>query len=655
MNGRDIFLLVTQLLGGLALFIFGMRLMSDGLKRAAGNRLRSMLFQITRHRLAGLGAGTLFGAIVHSGPTVAMTVGFINAGLMTLASSIAVTLGANVGTTLSMQLVSFRLDDYCFLAIALGLVLEVGARHELARHLGGVLLGFGLLFLGMRVMSGGIEPLRGSGDLQAVLRFADSSSIGGIFLGLLASTLITAIVQSSGATIGMLFVLAGAGAFTDVGQVFPLVLGAQIGTCTTALFSAVGTNIEARRAAVAHLVFNVLGALVAIAMLRFYLWLLPAIGGDLTHQIANTHTLVQLVNALLVLPFTGPYARLIEKITPTKAKAPEHTYLDDRYLDTPEMAIVAALRETRRMATLARRTLIQAMRGFVMMTNEPFAQVAKNEAAVNELKRTIGEFLLRIASHQVSRRQSLIIQQLQGAVADIERIGDHSSLVVELVEDKVHRRIWFDDESMRQLIDLYHRAETILRLTEQSLDPMLPKETRQELAEEILSHRNDYAAESRALKERHRQRVLEKCEDALTAIFYNRFLTCFDKVVRHSKTIAFHELEPLFFVKPHKLERHADEVHRGPLPREGGFAVDESLFCEETVPPPDPKAFKRPAWAPPPDGPDGAPVRACVAPRPMTGPHEVLRPAPEPDANDDLANDSEEPPPPSKQPRPKPT
>jgi phosphate:Na+ symporter len=588
MSGTQVFFLVAQLLGGLALFLFGMRLMSEGLKHAAGNRLRGMLFQITRHRPAGFAAGTLFGAVVHSGPATAMVVGFINAGLMTLAASIAVILGANVGTTLSMQLVSFRLDEYCFVAIALGLILELaGTRRELLKQIGGIVLGFGILFLGMRTMGGGIGPLRETGDLQAVLAYSNSTA-GGIALGLLGGLVVTTVLQSSGATIGMLFVLAGSGVLTDLGQALPLVLGAHIGSCTTTLFGAVGTNIEARRSAAAHLLFNVAGAVLAAAMLPLYLWVLPEIGGDLTHQIANGHTLVQLVNAALVLPFARPFARLVEKLTPSQSKAPEHTYLDDRYIDTPEMAIVAVLRETRRMASLARRTLIQAMKGFVQMTSEPFAQVHKNEAAVNELKRTILDYLLQVASHRLSRRQSLIVQQLQSAVTDIERIGDHSSVIVELVTEKVHRRIWFDDPSMVQLIDLYHRAEEILRLTELSLDPLLPLEDRHELVSQILAQRDDYAAQSRALKEKQRRLVLENCGDALTAIFYNRFVAAFDKVVRHSKTIAFTELEPLFFVKPHKLKRHAEEVTRGPMPQGGHLQIDEAIFREETLPPPEP-------------------------------------------------------------------
>lgn len=585
MSGKDIFLLVTQLLGGLALFVFGMQLMSQALQRTAGGKVRNLLFHVTRHRLAGLAVGTTLGTMVHSGATTVMVVGFINAGLLTLVASIPVILGANLGTTLSMQVVSFKLDDYCFVGIAIGLLLELVCKRDLLKNLGGILLGFGLLFLGMRIMTACVAPLKGSATLEAVLRYSDASTIGGMFLGIGASTLVTGIIQSSGAMIGMLFALAGAGVFQSIDQLLPLVLGAHIGTCATALLGSIGTNIEARRSAVAHLLFNVLGALLAVAMVRFYRWAIPLTASDLVRQIANAHTMIQGVNALLFLPLVVPYARLVEKITPSRAKPAEKSHLDDRYLDTPEMAIVAALRETRRMAALARHTLVLAMKGLVQLTTEPFAAAQKNEQAVNELKKAIGDYVLRIASHKLSRRQALLVQHIQTAVADIERIGDHATVLIELTTDKVHRRIWFDDASMIEMIEMYERAEAILRLTELSLDPQLPADTRRELAARILSHRNEYAERSRAIHERHRQRVLDRCEDALTAMFYNRFILCFDKVVRHSKTIALAEMEPLFFVKERKLQRPAEEIERPALPKEGGFRVDERLFSFETIVP----------------------------------------------------------------------
>lgn len=581
MSGTEVLFLAAQVLGGLALFIFGMKVMSEALQRAAGPKLRELLFHVTHNRLAGLAVGTFFGTFIHSSATTVMMVGFINAGLMTLGQSVAVMLGANFGTTLSMQLVSLRLGEYSYAAIAVGFMLHLVGPRDLLKHVGGVIFGFGLLFLGMTVMSDGVTPLKGSGALQDILGYADATTLGGALLGVLAATLVTGVIQSSGAAIGMLFALATAGVFTDIRQVFPLVLGAHVGTCATALLGCIGTNIDARRAALSHLMFNVLGALLAVAMRDVYLWILPHTATDLTHQIANAHTMVQGVGVLLVLPVTGAFARVVVALSPSKAKPPEPSHLEERYLDMPEAAIVAAMRETQRMAGLARHTLVTAMRGFVHMEREPFAGARKSEQAVNEIKRQVLRYLFRIAAHDLSRRQSLMVQHLVAAATDIERIGDHASVVIDLVTDKVDKKIWFDDESMRQLVDQYCRADDLLRLTAKSLDPTLTGDLRRSVVSDMLQRRDEYVRISRALREAHRDRVLGRKEDALTAMFYGRFLTCFDKIVRHSETIALTEMEPLFFIKPEKLERRAEVIERPSLPDQEPLAVDDSLFRDD--------------------------------------------------------------------------
>jgi phosphate:Na+ symporter len=595
MSGLEIFFLVAQVLGGLALFIFGMKVMSEGLQQAAGNRLRGVLFHITRHRLAGLGVGTTLGLMVHSSAATVMVVGFINAGLMTLVQSIPVILGANVGTTLSMQLVSLRLTDYAFAGVAVGLLLQLASRREWLRHVGSVVFGFGLLFLGMRTMSDGVGPLKGTGTLESLLSYASADSIGGIFLGFLVSTAITGVIQSSGAMIGILFALGSAGVFTEIGQVFPLVLGAHVGTCATALLGSLGTNIEARRSALAHLLFNVLGALLAIAMIRFYLWLVPLTSGDLTHQIANAHTAVQLINALVLLPFAGAFAALVVKLSPSKAAPPERSHLDDRYLDTPETAILAVVKECRRMGMLARRTLLEAMRGFVKQEDEPLAEAGKSEQAVDELKKTIGDFLLRITERRLSRRQAVMAQRLESVVSDIERIGDHAEQLAELSQQKRKQRVWFDDQSMEDLVELFRRADAVMCSALGALAPELSREERQAAGVDTLRLRQAFRAQSFRLHERNRQRVLDKTVDAMTGLFWERFAEAFDRIARHAKRIADHELEPLFFFKEHKFDRRSEKVARDPLPA-GGLTVDDCLF--DGNPPPKP---------PPAGGPDGPP------------------------------------------------
>jgi len=580
MSGKDIFFLLTQLLGGLALFIYGMSAMSEGLQRAAGNRLRDLLYHLTRNKLAALGIGTLVGFLVHSSAGTVMVVGFITAGLMTLGQAIAVILGANLGTTFSMQVISFKLDDYCYLLAAVGLLLWlVAGRRPVLKHTGYVLLGFGLLLLGMRTMSGAVGPLRG-GTLQEFLQHTEATTLLGMLAGVLVSTFVTGVIQSSGAMVGILFALSQGGVFTEFSQVFPLLLGAHIGTCATALLGSIGTNIEARRAAVAHLLFNVLGTILAIAAMRFYLWLIPLTSDDLMRQIANAHTHVQLFNALIFLPFTAHYARLVARLTPSRSKPPEKSHLEERCLSTPEMAIVAALRESQRMARLTLHQLTQAMRGLVEMKSEPFLDVRKTEEAVDTIKDSIRDFLVRLASHDLTQRQSILTQHILSSVADIERIGDHATVLVELTEEKVQRNVWFDDASMEDLLQLYTKAKHVLELTCESLESQMPVKQRQELASAILQARNDYVDQSKRMKEANLQLVRTHREDALTGLIFSRYVACLDKVVKHSKLIAIAELAPVFFVKEYKLDRKSELVERPPLPKNGGFVVDKSIFEE---------------------------------------------------------------------------
>ena len=581
MTGTEIAFLVAQVFGGLALFIYGMKVMSDGLQRAAGNKLRELLYHLTRNRVAGISVGTVVGFLVHSSAATVMVVGFINAGLMTLRQSVAVILGANIGTTLSMQLISFKLDEYAFFAIAIGLVLQLAGRRDLLKHLGGVLFGFGLLFLGMKTMAAGVAPLKG-GPLEALLQSTDATTLTGLLLGLLISTAITGVIQSSGATVGVLFALSSAGVFTEFRQVMPLLLGAHIGTCATALLGSIGTNIEARRAAVTHLLFNVLGALAAIAMMPFYLWLVPLTADDLVRQIANAHTLIQVTNALLVLPFVGPFARLVQLVTPSQAPPPEKSHLRDRYLDTPEMAIVAALRETQRMARLTRRQLTDAVRGLVERSSQPLVRVQKNEEAVNTLKDSIRAFLVRLAQHRLSKRQSILVQHVLSSVNDLERIGDHATSLAELVTEKTDKKIWFDDASMLGFLDLYRQAGRVLQLTWRSLSPQLSEHDRHDLADRILEAREAFKASSVRLKAAHQALVQSKEEHPLTGIFFNRFVAALDKIVKHSRSIALVELQPVFFVKQHKLDKRSPVLPaRKALPDAGGAPVAPDLFTED--------------------------------------------------------------------------
>ncbi len=582
MSAGKLVFLIASILGGLGLFIYGMKVMTEGLEGLAGGRLRSLLGRLTKHRITGISVGTFLGTLVHSSATTVMLVGFINAGLLSLAASVPVMLGANIGTTLSMQLVSFKLGEYCFFAIALGLLTHLAAPRQALKQGGLMLFGFGLLFLGMNVMSDAIVPLKSAGYFETFLAATDGSTVRGMLLGILAATAVTGVIQSSGATIGMLFALASAGVFRDLANVFPLVLGAHIGTCATALLGSIGTNLDARRSALAHLLFNVIGAALAALASPLYLAVLPLTADDLTRQIANTHTLVQFVNALLFLPFTGPYARLIERLTPSRKPPAQRSFLEDKYLARPEMAIVAVILETRRMAIIARKMVRQSMLGLVKLSDELFPQVLKEEASIDLLTASVNEYLRKVSDRTLSRRQSLIVQYLVRAVQDIERIADHAEVLVQTTREKVAKGVWFDDESMKLMVDVYQQADHVLELMVESLNPA--RESFDECADQVIAARKEYRTLSEQVRERHVQRVLDQQDDALAGVVYEEYLNAFDRIVSHSKRIAHLERRPHFRVKKERLDR-TSERRATPRPPNAASALklDTGLFRAEDI------------------------------------------------------------------------
>ncbi len=580
LSASELFFSITQLLGGIGLFIYGMALMTAELQFTAGNRLRMLLGRLTHRQWTALGVGTLLGFLVHSGPATVMVVGFANAGLMDLVQSTSVIIGANVGTTLSMQIVSFSLDRYSFLVIFAGVVMYLSGRRGKRSHIGLVVVGLGLLFLGMRLMSEAVIPLRNTGYFESVTRYTNARTLAGMTTGVLLSAVFTAVIQSSGATIGILFALSTAGVFTSIDQVFPLILGAHIGTCAPALIGSIGATISARRAALSHLLFNVSGAALAIVMYRLYAVGVPMAGGSLLRQIANTHTAVQAFTAIVFIPFGSLYAAFITRLLPSREIDREQSYLDDGVLDRPETAIVVALRELQRMATVARRMLQDAMRGFLDLNPQRFVYVRKKEEVLDAIKEALNVYLFALANRKLSRRQALLIQYLLTAAADLERIGDHVEAIATLTEEKMRDRVWFSDDTVMDLIELFKRVDHILLLTIRSFEPTY-YDAPAGLAADILDARNDYVECSLAVRQKEKDKILEKREDALSAMFFHRYLTAFNKIVKHSKTIALVEKEPWFYLKEHKLDRRSGRVDPPSDVKRVAAPYDASIFDDD--------------------------------------------------------------------------
>lgn len=554
---NEIFFLTFTLLGGLALFLFGMHTMTEGLTGLAGGGMRKLIHRATRSRPAGLGLGSVLGFLVQSSAATVMLVGFVNAGLISLRQAVPVVFGANVGTTLSMQLISFKISEYSLLAVALGFLggrLLPGERSSWA---GKALLGFGLLFLGMSTMSDAIYPYREV--LAPFLSIVDGDTVAGALAGVLLAAGVTAVIQSSGATIGMVFALINAGAVSSLSGAYPIVIGAGIGTCVTALLGSIGSTVEARRTAVSHLVFNLFSVALGLAVSPLiYKWihLLP---GDLVHQAANANMIRMGLAAVVLLPFAAGFAGLIERLTPSRKPPAEKSYLQEELVSRPEQAIAACIQELRRAALICEESLLLHADLFRSVDRKTVRRIVRNEEVINEIKLAMGSYLRLITRHRLSKRQAVMIQHVNRCMSNLERIGDHVDRLREItVERLTGTPVLFREPLLAEWFELYRSALAVVRLTIESLDPGRKKF--QKMAENILRARDDYVAKSLAFRSRYNDDLSGKNGEMSpeAGIYLTRYVDSLDRIVRHSKTIALLEGHPEFWIKRKKLSRTAE-------------------------------------------------------------------------------------------------
>ena len=556
--------LAFTILGGLALFLFGMQLMTEGLRAAAGEQLRVVIYRSTGNRLAGLGLGTGLGFLMHSSATSVMTVGFINAGLLSLAHSIPVFMGANVGTTLSMQLISFKLTDYALMAVAIGFLLSMVAPSERLRSVGRSILGFGLLFNGMALMSGAIEPHREA--LLPWLSHFDGTTWSGMLLGTLLAWAFTTVVQSSGATIGMTFVLISAGVFSSLEQVYPIVLGAHLGTTTTAIIAAIGCGIEGRRGAAANFAFNIFNVALALVAAPLFIAGMEWTSADLLRQTANLHTAIMVVAALILLPFTTVLAALVRRLLPSRQPLAEPSHLDPGLIQRPENALSAVIREMRRSLDISARSLAEA-RAFSADTTRrrPPALIRLNELAVNEIRDATRDYLNRLTGRYLSRRQRLLAQSLSHISRDVERIGDY---VEHIVQNTVYQRSFIDaayDRPMKAaLLELFGRAQAVLDATRDSLDADAGTFAQSRAIE---AARQDFLERAQAIRHAVNERVARHEIPAIAGMYFSNHVLWFDGLVRHCAAIAREEQHSFFAIKAAKLDRVEPLATEKPGPR----------------------------------------------------------------------------------------
>ena len=464
-------------------------------------------------------------------------------------------LGTNLGTSLSMQLVSFRLADYCYVGIVAGLVLQMAIPHPRGKSIGRALVGFGLLFLGMKTMSEAIAPHRDL--LRQYLTAIDGHTFSGRLLGVGLAFALTAIIQSSGATIGMAFALADAGVFDSLWQTYPVVIGAQIGTCATALLGSIGAGIDSRRAAAGNLLTNVVNAGFSIALAPLWVPLFAHSSPDLVRQTANTHTLLMIQNCCVFLPIIPFYALVLRKLFPSRTPPPESSHLLPPLLEYPEQALAACLAELQRVARMGARSLRLAGQTLLFAhTAKDVQAIHLNEQAINEIKQAMKDYLARLARRHLSKRQAILAQYIDRCMSDLERIGDH---VEALCDSSLRRRripaAIVDRLSFCIFFQLYEAALRILKLLIHSLDP--DRDDISAAAGQILLARDDFVQASQTVRAHFNEQVSIRAITPAAGIFFNEYVAALDRIVRHARNIALAEKQPQFWIKRQKLEKRA--------------------------------------------------------------------------------------------------
>jgi len=533
----DTIKVIIQLMGGLGLFIYGMKLMGDGLENAAGEGLKTILEKVTSNRIMGVGIGAIVTAVIQSSSaTTVMVVGFVNAGLMTLAQAAGVIMGANIGTTITAQLVAFKLDQVAPVFVFVGAALVMFAKAKKRKEIGNIILGFGILFTGMGAMSGAMKPLASSPMFTDVLLAIGDNW----FIGIIAGAAITAILQSSSATTGILIALASTG-LIDIGLALPIVFGCNIGTCITAMLASVGTNKTAHKAALLHLVFNIVGTIVFLPFIGLIAKFVQHVSpDDVSRQIANAHTVFNVANTALLLPFTNYIIKFINKAIPCEENIEKAgpKYIDDRVLETPVIAAGQVIKETIRMANKAKENVELSMKAFVDGDESLIEKVYENEKIINILEESITEYLVKLAKCDLSDKEKGIVASTFHVIIDIERIGDHADNIADLTIEKINKNLKYSKDAIDELYEIYNST---LEALEIAIDSYVTRDITK--AKSIIDVEDKIDAYQRTYREKHIQRLYDgKCNAFAGAVFLD-LISSFERIGDHSTNITESVLE----------------------------------------------------------------------------------------------------------------
>lgn len=522
---------VLTVLGGMGLFLYGMFKMGDGLQESAGDRMRRVLEALTSNKYMAVLVGAVVTAIIQaSGATTVMAVSFVNAGLMTLEQAIGVIMGANIGTTITAQMVAFRLERAALPAVALGMLIRFTARKKRTKGFADVILGFGILFLGISIMGDTLSVLKTYKPFTDLMLASQSNPI----LGVLVGVVFTTAIQSSSATTSLLVTMASKG-IMPLGAALPIIFGANIGTTSTALVASVGTNLAAKRTAMAHFFFNVFGTLLFLPLMRVFQTIAAASSLDPARQIANAHTVFNVTVTVILLPFMGLFTKIIKRVVRGDENVLEHgpKYLDPRLLKTPFTAVLQVKKEVVRMARMCQENLMTAVDVFLKSGKPDRHRFADIEAVVDELEEAVSAYVAKISQTGVTDEQSRMLTSMINIATDLERIGDHSTAIVEAADNKDEHNLPFSDEAIQELREIIGKVLDVVSIT---IDALEKGDT--EAAEKVAAMDDEIDKMEKNLRAGHIRRLNQGICFPASGVLYLELLTHLERVGDHAVNVA---------------------------------------------------------------------------------------------------------------------
>ena len=535
------FEIILSMAGGLGLFLFGMTVMSESIEKVAGAKLRSILEMFTTNRFTGLVVGIIFTGIIQSSSAcTVMVVSFVNSGLMSLYQAAGVIYGANIGTTITSQLVSFNLSEAAPIILLAGvLTMMLGKGKQNAEKIGEVIVGFGILFMGLSGMSGAMEGMKDSPGVMQLL-----SSLHSPILAVLMGTVLTAIIQSSSVTVSIVLLMANEGLLGLPISLF-IILGCNIGACASALLASMTGKKDAKRAAMIHFLFNVIGTVLFYIILMVGMeyvidGIMSISGGNAGRFVANAHTIIKIFQVIMLFPFSNAIVKLTYVLVPGDDKKVGYRdsfqlkYIGEKVVFNPAPAVVEVMKEIERMASLATENLNRAMNALITLDNEDIEDVYEVEKNINFLNHSITNYLVKINQATLPIEDLKSIGALFHVVNDIERIGDHAENVADSAKQRIGTDVNFSKEAQRGLGEM---LDMVNNLIQYSLE-MFSTGTEDHL-EDIMRLEDAVDEKERELQKDHVGRLTRNECSPEAGMLFSDIVSGLERVADHATNIAF--------------------------------------------------------------------------------------------------------------------